>query len=431
MSLSFSVLALTGTFALSLFLGVLNFWFWRAQRDDPTPLWMGAWLGTSALFTLFRLFQYAPLSETAHILIPRILLSVAYPLAWLGYELGNSFIGYRPSRWERALLILFVALPVMLLWTGNLLLTDQIVIRLNPSGGDFTGVQTGILYLPVSLLILVVAVVPVVRLARTSYPHQRENRFMAFGLSFVILFSLSDFLVTALGLAWIRFTDFSYLTVAIFFSYIQVRRFGRLYREMDVLVRERTAELVQAYDSTLEGWANALELRDKETEGHSRRVTELTLKLAGQMDIPEHNLKDIYRGVLLHDIGKMGIPDIILNKPGPLNDEEWEEMRKHPRYAYDLIYPIAFLRPALDIPYHHHEKWDGSGYPDGLKGENIPLAARIFAVVDVWDALMSDRPYRKAWPREKVLEYIREQSGIHFDPQVVDAFFQTLSHETK
>jgi len=186
---------------------------------------------------------------------------------------------------------------------------------------------------------------------------------------------------------------------------------------------QQAEEIASAYDLTLEGWAKALELRDKETEGHSRRVTELTLRLAEMFNVPEHELIHIRRGVLLHDIGKMGVPDQILKNAGPLNEDEWGEMRRHPQYAYDLIYPIVYLRPALDIPYCHHEKWDGSGYPRGLKGEQIPLAARIFAVVDVYDALTCDRPYRAAWTKTEALDYLREQSGKHFDPKVVEAFF--------
>jgi putative nucleotidyltransferase with HDIG domain len=183
-------------------------------------------------------------------------------------------------------------------------------------------------------------------------------------------------------------------------------------------------ELAAAYDTTLEGWSKALDLRDEETEGHTLRVTTLTVELARRLGIPDRDLVHIRRGALLHDIGKMGIPDHILRKPGPLTDDEWVLMRKHPVYAYDLLAAIPYLRPALDIPYSHHEKWDGLGYPRGLKGDAIPLAARIFAVVDVWDALTSDRPYRAAWPREQALVHIREQAGKHFEPAVVEAFLE-------
>ena len=186
-------------------------------------------------------------------------------------------------------------------------------------------------------------------------------------------------------------------------------------------------ELSLAYDTTLEGWGKALELRDKETEGHTRRVTELTVRLARRLNVNDSDITHIHRGVLLHDIGKMGVPDQILRKTGPLDDSEWEQMRKHPQYAYDLLYPIAYLRPALDIPYCHHEKWDGSGYPRGLKGEKIPLAARIFAIVDVWDALLSDRPYRKTWPRERAIEYITKEAGTRFDPIITRVFLEMMS----
>lgn len=185
-------------------------------------------------------------------------------------------------------------------------------------------------------------------------------------------------------------------------------------------------ELIQAYDTTLEGWARALELRDRETEGHTRRVTELTLRLAKYMGIKESELVNIRRGVLLHDIGKMGVPDNILKKTGPLTELEWGEMRLHPIYAYNLLAPIEYLRDALDIPYCHHEHWDGSGYPRGLKGTQIPLAARIFSIVDIWDALLSDRPYRNAWPREKVIEYLKEISGKQIDPNILEVFLKMI-----
>lgn len=185
-------------------------------------------------------------------------------------------------------------------------------------------------------------------------------------------------------------------------------------------------ELAEAYDTTLEGWARALELRDKETEGHSRRVTELTLRLARCMGFPESEIPHLRRGVLLHDIGKMGISDQLLKKTGPLTDEEWVEMRKHPVFAYKLLKPIAYLQPALDIPYCHHEHWNGAGYPRGLKGEDIPLPARIFAVVDVFDAISNDRPYHLAWSPEEVIAFLRQKSGSQFDPKVVEVFLQMV-----
>jgi PAS domain S-box-containing protein/putative nucleotidyltransferase with HDIG domain len=188
-------------------------------------------------------------------------------------------------------------------------------------------------------------------------------------------------------------------------------------------------ELEAAYDLTLWGWAKAVELRDQETAGHTERVTELTLRLARALGVPEEDLEHLRRGAILHDVGKLALPDAILLKPGPLTEEEWAVMKKHPVYAYEWLSGIPFLRKALDIPYAHHERWDGSGYPRGLQGEAIPLSARIFAVVDVYDALTSDRPYRKAWPKEKALAYLEEQAGRQFDPQVVAAFLRLAEEE--
>ncbi|HLB47925.1 MAG TPA: PAS domain S-box protein [Anaerolineales bacterium] len=197
---------------------------------------------------------------------------------------------------------------------------------------------------------------------------------------------------------------------------------GTLFNDL----QRSNVELALAYGTTLEGWSRALDLRDQETEGHTQRVTEMTLRLGRAMGLSENELVHMRRGALLHDIGKMGVPDSILRKPGPLSDEEWVIMRKHPAYAYNMLLPIAYLRPALDIPYSHHERWDGSGYPQGLKGLEIPLAARIFAVADVWDALRSDRPYRAAWPEAQVREYVINESGRLFDSQVVEVFLKML-----
>lgn len=191
-------------------------------------------------------------------------------------------------------------------------------------------------------------------------------------------------------------------------------------------LQHSNAELTLAYDATIEGWSRALDLRDQETEEHAQRVVEMTLHLAERMGMSEVEKLNLRRGALLHDIGKMAVPDAILRKPGPLTEEEWKIMRQHPTYAYEMLKPIAYLRQVLDIPYCHHERWDGNGYPRGLKGEEIPLAARIFAVVDVFDALIVDRPYRPAWSPESVCEYIRNQSGKHFDPRVTSAFLEMM-----
>ena len=190
-------------------------------------------------------------------------------------------------------------------------------------------------------------------------------------------------------------------------------------------------EMFQAYDATIEGWSHALDLRDKETEGHTLRVTELTLELARKFGFTDEQLRYIRWGALLHDIGKMGVPDSILLKPDKLSETEWEIMKQHAAFAFEMLSPISYLKSAIDIPYCHHEKWDGSGYPRGLNGEVIPLAARLFAVVDVWDALRSDRPYRTAWSAEKTIEYIRGQAGSHFDPKVVEYFLEIIERQNR
>ncbi|NMB60589.1 MAG: HD-GYP domain-containing protein [Chloroflexi bacterium] len=198
---------------------------------------------------------------------------------------------------------------------------------------------------------------------------------------------------------------------------------SQLYRNL----QNAYIELNQAYDQTLAGWVAALELRERETAVHSRQVVEMTVKLAHMMGIKGDELKHVWRGAYLHDIGKMAIPDAILLKPGPLSEDEWEVMRQHPSLAYQMLSGISYLKPALDIPYGHHEKWDGTGYPRGLAGENIPLPARIFSVVDVWQALTSDRVYRKAWPEQNAIDYIIDHSGTHFDPKVVEAFLSLIN----
>jgi putative two-component system response regulator len=206
---------------------------------------------------------------------------------------------------------------------------------------------------------------------------------------------------------------------------IRLNRFRQHAEEQ--IVEKVDPAMTVAFDAVLESWGQALELRDLESPGHVQRVTDMTVQLAHAMGMSDAELVHVKRGALLHDIGKMGVPDRIILKLGPLDDEEWEIMRKHPVYAYEMLSSISYLEPVLDIPYCHHEWWDGSGYPRGLKGEGIPLAARIFAVIDVWDALHSDRSYRRAWAKEQVDDYIHEEAGKHFDPDVVQVFFGLLT----
>lgn len=208
---------------------------------------------------------------------------------------------------------------------------------------------------------------------------------------------------------------------------MRVRNITRLNRYRSLVasrenVHRMFVELQAAYDQTITGWARALEFRDAETKGHSDRVTAWTVELARSLGFNDEEVKGMRRGALLHDIGKMGIPDSILLKPGPLTPAEREEMERHPMLARDLIAPIAYLAESLDIPYAHHERWDGSGYPQGLREEEIPISARIFSVIDVFDALTSNRPYRSAWSVSRTLDYLREQAGREFDPRCVEAF---------
>jgi putative two-component system response regulator len=209
---------------------------------------------------------------------------------------------------------------------------------------------------------------------------------------------------------------------------LRLNRYRRIVEQQKDL-ENLHSELLVAYDKTIEGWSQALDLRDKEVEGHTNRVTEIALKFARSTGFKDENLAHVRRGALLHDVGKLGIPDAILHKPGKLTEEEWRIMRMHPVYAHQWLSPISFLSRALDIPYCHHEKWDGTGYPQGLKGEEIPIAARLFAFVDVWDALCSDRPYRKAMSKAEALEYIRSNSGTHFDPELTKAFVELVQTE--
>lgn len=239
-------------------------------------------------------------------------------------------------------------------------------------------------------------------------------------LDFSPLLILGTNLVIMGGIIYLSNRNFRQ-TLALYKNELKTRE------KAELNVVKANQELKKAYETTLEGWSRALELRDKEIEGHSLRVTELAIEVAKIFDFDENAIEHVYYGALLHDIGKMGIPDEILNKPGALTSEERKIINQHPTYAFEMLKDIEYLQPAISIPYSHHENWDGSGYPQGLQGKEIPLPARIFSVVDNWDALTSDRPYRKAWSNKKTINYIKEQSGKRFDPQVVDVFMKIVT----
>ncbi len=208
---------------------------------------------------------------------------------------------------------------------------------------------------------------------------------------------------------------------------MRLNRYRKLVNER-MKLEESHLQLMAAYETTIEGWSRAMDLRDEETQGHTQRVTTLTVEMARAYGLEAERIIQLRRGALLHDIGKLGVPDSILHKQGKLTDEEWVEMRKHPQMAYEMLHYIEYLQPSIAIPYCHHEKWDGTGYPRGLKGDEIPIEARMFALADVWDAVTSNRPYRPAWSKEAAAEYIKEQSGRQFDPEMVELFFKTIGN---
>jgi putative nucleotidyltransferase with HDIG domain len=246
-------------------------------------------------------------------------------------------------------------------------------------------------------------------------------------------FGLPEQIETYKGLAFVTFS-------AIFLFWLLMKELRRREKDFEEHLQEKehlleqlrtkNEELVDAYDRTIFGWSRVLEMRNREVKDHSRRVTEMTLRLARRLGVPEADMEQIRRGALLHDIGKMAIPDTIILKEGNLDEEERAMVRRHPLFGFEMVSEIEFLRPAVDILLCHHEKWDGTGYPFGLAGEQIPLYARIFSVVDVWDALCAeDRLYRNPDPPEVVADYLRSQSGEHFDPQVVEAFLELLAED--
>lgn len=267
----------------------------------------------------------------------------------------------------------------------------------------------------------------------TAYPYQNADQVLLYLLIPISISSLISDGRRSLIVALIVIPIFMMLYEAEFanssfpiFSVICVLLVALISWQAARLIDKMVGQLVSAYHGTIEGWASALEMRNQETEGHSQRVVSLSMQLAERMHIPLSRREHMQRGVLLHDIGKMGIPDAILCKQGPLTDAESKVMQKHPLYAKELLGHIAYLAPAIDIPYCHHEKWDGTGYPRGIQGEAIPIEARLFSVVDVWDAMRSKRSYREAIPEFQVFEYLRSEKERSFDPKVVDEFLAMM-----
>jgi|GEM_PF-1076790 len=327
---------------------------------------------------------------------------------------------YRIFMWQN----LTAFIPLHIFWVmnrrGYIVLTARLAILFSILGGLFFSDSRFIEYL------MVVFALPV---GMSSFILRPSSSFWYAGLV------AAGYTGTSIweGYVWeYNLTAIIALFALAFMTWATAHLLEQAQRDKDKLLddlQHSNLEMYAAYETTLEGWSRALEFRDRETVGHTLRVTDLAVRISRRMGFSEDDLVHIRRGALLHDMGKLGIPDEILRKPEPLTDSEMQIMRLHPQIAVDLLTPIAYLQPALTIPKYHHEKWDGSGYPYGLKGEEIPLEARIFAIIDVYDALSYKRPYREAWAKEKVLDYIKKEAGKHFDPRLVEEFLKEVSSE--
>lgn len=351
------------------------------------------------------------------------LLALFLGLCWilLTYSMINTIVVYlfQPSAEYRLYIIenLIGYIPFLAFWwmykKGIVLLTASLAISFVITGSLALGDARYIEYL------MIVFALPI---GMSSFIIRPTSSFWFAGLT-TAGYTISSLLTSY---AWeYNLTAVVALFALAFMTWATASQLEQTISQNDKLLddlKKSNDEIQTAYQTTLEGWSRALEIRDRETQGHTKRVTDLTLQIARRMKFDDETLKHIHRGVLLHDIGKLGIPDEILRKPGPLTEKETQIMRLHPQIAHELLKPIDYLKPALNIPRYHHEKWDGSGYPHGMKGEEIPLEARIFAVVDVFDALTHNRVYRKAMKIEEAIEYIRSESGKHFDPAVVEVF---------
>lgn len=354
----------------------------------------------------------------------RTLSAIIWIVLLASVVLGFLNIQYRT--WDSVIALFSLALIcVLLLWLNSsgqftlsasiLSIVVLIVINLNLYDGD--GIRdSGILAYPIFIMIGI----------------------LFFGKRAAPYFSLAT-IASLMGIVYLEIHGYIHPTIgttkfdillpivvlllaATAFIWIVV---GNMERHLE-RVKESEAELRKNYDLTLESWAKVLEYRDKETEGHSRRLVELSARLGRALGLSAEEINHLRRGALLHDIGKLAIPDEILLKPGVLNDVERKTMEQHPEYAKQMLAQVAFLQPSIEVAYSHHERWDGLGYPQGLKGEAIPLSARIFAVIDQWDALTSDRPYRKAWTKENVIAYLQENAGKIYDPEIVKVFLKII-----
>ena len=356
------------------------------------------------------------------------LLALFLGLCWglSTYSLINTVIVYliQPTAEYRLYIIetLFGYIPLHVLWLmnskGKVLLTANLAISLVILASLVLGDARYIEYL------MIVFALPV---GMSSFIIRPTSSFWFAGLT-AAGYTVSSFVT---NYSWeYNLTAIVALFALAFMTWATASQLEYTLSQNDKLLdklKKSNDEIQTAYQTTLEGWSRALEIRDRETQGHTKRVTDLTLRIARQMGFDDESLNHVHRGVLLHDIGKLGIPDDILRKPGSLTEKETRIMRLHPQIAYELLKPIEYLKASLNIPRYHHEKWDGTGYPFGLMGESIPLEARIFAVVDVFDALTHDRVYRKAMKTAEAVAYIKSEAGSHFDPDVVAVFASEVS----
>jgi hypothetical protein len=357
------------------------------------------------------------------------LLALFIGLCWglLNYSVVNTAVVLilHPTYEYTIYLIedLLVFIPLHIFWKmnqkGKVFLTANLAISFSILAGVFLSDAKYIEYL------MVIFALPI---GMSSFIIRPSSSFWYAGLT------ATGYTISSLisGYTWeYNLTAVMALFALAFMTWATANQLERTLKRNQTLVdtlKKSNSEIQAAYETTLEGWSRALEVRDRETQGHSKRVTELTIRIARRMGFSEDMLVHIYRGALLHDIGKLGIPDDILHKKGPLTEQEMRIMRLHPQIALDLLSPIDYLKPALNIPRYHHEKWDGTGYPHGLSGETIPLEARIYAIVDVFDALTHDRPYRAAMPTHEALEYIKSEAGKQFDPEVVRVFLSEINN---